>query len=238
MSKKKKASEKPEAESEAEETARAEADAEAAARAEAEAEAAEEARADANQTGEAAADDDAAPVDPIAALEAETAAIKDQLLRALAEAENTRRRAERDRQEASKYGAVGLARDMLSVADNLHRALDALPEEARKEGDGWAKDLITGVELIEKDFLDAFARHGVQKIEPIGEPFDHNYHQAMFELEDLEKPAGTVLQLMQAGYRLHDRLLRAAMVGVSKGGPKAKKPAEDNEEEPPEGAPE
>jgi len=145
-------------------------------------------------------------------------------LRALAEAENTRRRAERDRQDAAKYGAVGLARDLLSVADNLRRALDALPENARKDGADWAKDLITGVELIEKDFLDAFARHGIVKLEPVGEPFDHNFHQAMFELEDREKPAGTVVQLMQAGYRLHDRLLRAAMVGVSKGGPKPEKP--------------
>jgi molecular chaperone GrpE len=199
------------------------------ARAEAEAAAADEALADANQTSEFAMGENGAPAEPearIAALEAEAAALKDQLLRALAEAENTRRRAERDRQEAAKYGAVGLARDLLSVADNLRRALEALPADARKDGAEWAKDLITGVELIEKDFLDAFARQGVEKLEPVGEPFDHNFHQAMFELEDPEKPAGTVVQLMQAGYRLHDRLLRAAMVGVSKGGPKAEKPAE------------
>jgi molecular chaperone GrpE len=199
------------------------------ARAEAEAEAADEALADANQTSELATGENGAPAEPearIAALEAEAAALKDQLLRALAEAENTRRRAERDRQESARYGAVGLARDLLSVADNLRRALEALPADARKDGAEWAKDLITGVELIEKDFLDAFARQGVEKLEPVGEPFDHNFHQAMFELEDPEKPAGTVVQLMQAGYRLHDRLLRAAMVGVSKGGPKAEKPAE------------
>jgi len=216
MTEKKKAAEKPEAEREAE----------AAARAAAEAEAAEEALADANQTSEVATGEQAAPSpeERIVALESETAALKDQLLRALAEAENTRRRADRDRSEAAKYGAVGLARDLLSVADNLRRALDALPENARKDGADWAKDLITGVELIEKDFLDAFARHGIVKLEPVGEPFDHNFHQAMFELEDREKPAGTVVQLMQAGYRLHDRLLRAAMVGVSKGGPKPEKP--------------
>lgn len=221
MTDKKKSAKNPAAETEADETARAEADAEAAARADAEAEAVEE-----------AADDNFEPADHIVELEAEVTTLKDQLLRALAEAENTRRRAERDRQEAAKYGAVGLARDLLSVADNLHRALEALPEDARKDGEGWAKDLITGVELIEKDFLDAFARQGVEKVEPIGEPFDYNYHQAMFELEDLEKPAGTVVQLMQPGYRLHDRLLRAAMVGLTKGGPKAEKPAE---EKPPEG---
>jgi molecular chaperone GrpE len=207
----------------------AERDAEAAARKNAEAEAAEEALADANQASETATGEGEAPAGPearIAVLEAEAATLRDQLLRALAEAENTRRRAERDRQEAAKYGAVGLARDLLSVADNLRRALEALPEDARKDGQGWAQDLVTGVELIERDFLDAFARQGVEKLEPIGEPFDHNFHQAMFELEDPDKPAGTVVQLMQPGYRLHDRLLRAAMVGVSKGGPKAENPAE------------
>ncbi|MHA1108212.1 MAG: nucleotide exchange factor GrpE [Alphaproteobacteria bacterium] len=203
------------------ETARAEADAAAAA-------AAEEALADTDQDGEAA-DDDFSPEDHIAELEAELAKAKDQMLRALAEAENTRRRADRDRQEAAKYGAVGLARDLLSVSDNLRRALQALPEDAR-DGDGWAKDLITGVELIEREFLDAFAKQGVVKMEPLGEAFDHNFHQAMFELEDPEKPAGTVVQLLQPGYRLHDRLLRAAMVGLSKGGPKAEKKKEEESE--------
>jgi molecular chaperone GrpE len=154
------------------------------------------------------------------------------MLRALAEAENTRRRADRDRQEAAKYGAVGLARDLLSVSDNLRRALQALPEDAR-DGDGWAKDLITGVELIEREFLDAFAKQGVVKIEPLGEAFDHNLHQAMFELDDPEKPAGTVVQLLQPGYRLHDRLLRAAMVGLSKGGQKAEKKKEEDVAEKP-----
>jgi len=195
------------------------------ARAEAEAEAAEEALADANQFSEVSGDGDEAALGRIAELEAELAAAKDQMLRALAEAENTRRRAERDRQEVTKYGAVGIARDLLSVSDNLRRALEALPEDAR-DSEGWARDLITGVELIEREFLDAFGKHGVVKMEPLGQPFDHNFHQAMFEMEDLEKPAGTVVQQMQPGYRLHDRLLRAAMVGVSKGGPKAEKKAE------------
>ncbi len=199
------------------------------ARAEAEAEAVEEALADPNQHSEVSGDGDIEEHDRIAELEAELAAMKDQMLRALAEAENTRRRAERDRQESSKYGAVGLARDLLSVSDNLRRALEALPEDAR-EGDGWAKDLITGVELIEREVLDAFGKHGVIKMEPLDEAFDHNFHQAMFEMEDPEKPAGTVVQMMQAGYRLHDRLLRAAMVGVSKGGPKAEKKVEENSE--------
>lgn len=197
------------------------------ARAEAEAEAAEEAIADPNQHSEVSGDGDMEAHDRIAELEQEVASMKDQMLRALAEAENTRRRAERDRQEATKYGAVGLARDMLSVSDNLRRAIEALPEEAGKS-DGWVRDLITGVELIEREFRDAFAKHGVAKIEPMGEPFDHNFHQAMFELDEPEKPAGTVVQVLQPGYRMHDRLLRAAMVGVSKGGPKAEKaPGED-----------
>lgn len=212
------------AESEIEANDRARADAEAAV-------AAEEAMADADSHDEASSDDDYSPQDRIAELEAELAAAKDQMLRALAEAENTRRRGERDRLDATRYGAVGLARDLLSVSDNLRRALEALPEDARA-GDGWAKDLITGVELIEREFLDAFAKHGVVKMEPLGEAFDHNFHQAMFELEDLEKPAGTVIQQMQPGYRLHDRLLRAAMVGVSKGGPKAGKKGEDVADKP------
>ena len=195
------------------------------ARAEAEAEAAAEARADTDQHSEVTGDGDEPVTDRTTALEAELAGARDQMLRALAEAENTRRRAERDRQDANKYGAVGLARDLLSVSDNLRRALEALPDDAR-DSDGWAKDLITGVELIEREFLDAFGKHGVVKMEPLGEPFDHNFHQAMFELEDLEKPAGTVVQMLQPGYRLHDRLLRAAMVGVSKGGPKPEKKAE------------
>ena len=220
MTKDKKAADKAEPEIDVEDQARTEA----------EAEAAEEAMADPNQHSEVSGDGDTPPRDRIGELEAELATMKDQMLRALAEAENTRRRAERERQEATKYGAVGLARDLLSVSDNLRRALVALPDDAR-DGDGWVKDLITGVELIEREFLDAFAKHGVVKMEPVGEAFDHKFHQAMFELEDTENPAGTVVQLMQPGYRLHDRLLRAAMVGVSKGGPKTEKKVEEKAEE-------
>lgn len=173
-----------------------------------------------------AAGDEVQPADVagrIAELEAENATLKDQALRALAEAENTRKRAERDRAEAAKYGPVGLARDLLSVADNLRRALDSLPAEARAQEENGVRNFIAGVEMIEKDLLAAFANQGIEKLEPLGELFDHATHQAMFELEDAEKPAGTVVQLLQAGYRLHDRLLRPAMVGVSKGGPKAGK---------------
>lgn len=217
MTDKRKAAVKGEAEIEAKDQARAEAEAEAAA----------EAIADSNQVGEASGGAEPGAQDRIAALEVEIGELRDQLLRALAEAENTRRRAERDRQDAAKYGAVPLARDLLTVADNLRRALESVPDALRRDEAGGGKNLVEGVELIEREFLTAFARHGIAKIEPLGEPFDHARHQAMFELEDKDKPAGTIVQLLQPGYTLHDRLLRAAMVGVSKGGPKAPKNSAD-----------
>lgn len=213
MTDKRKAAEKAETETESEDQARAEA----------EAEAAEEALADPNQVGEASDGTGRGAPDRIAELESEAGTLRDQLLRALAEAENTRRRAERDRQEAAKYGAVPLARDLLTVADNLRRALESVPETLREDEAGGGRNLVEGVELIERELMAAFARHGISKVEPLGEPFDHALHQAMFELEDKDKPAGTVVQMLQPGYTLHDRLLRAAMVGVSKGGPKPSK---------------
>lgn len=161
------------------------------------------------------------PQERIAALETEAASQKDQLLRALAEVENTRRRAELDRREAARYGVAGLARDLLSVADNLRRALESLPEEARKDEAEWVKNFILGVELTEKELLGAFAKQTIEKIDPLDQPFDHTWHQAMFELPDTGKAAGTVVQMLQAGYRLHDRLLRPAMVGVARGDPAA-----------------
>ncbi len=172
-----------------------------------------------------------APEDRIAALEAEAAGQKDQLLRALAEVENTRRRADRDRQEASRYGAAGLARDLLSVADNLRRALESLPGEAREGEAEWLKNFVLGVELTEKELLGAFSKHAIEKIDPLDQPFDHTYHQAMFELADTGKAAGTVVQMLQAGYRLRDRLLRPAMVGVAKGDPAASEAPEAETEE-------
>ncbi len=169
------------------------------------------------------------PEDRVAELEEQAAAQKDQLLRALAEVENTRRRADLDRQEASRYGAANIARDLLSVADNLRRALESLPAEAREGGDEWLKNFILGVELTEKELLAGFAKNAIERIEPLDEAFDHASHQAMFELENTGKPAGTVVQVMQAGYRLHDRLLRAAMVGVAKGEPAEPDGSEDGE---------
>ena len=156
----------------------------------------------------------------IAELEAEVSNMRDQALRALAEAENTRKRAEKQSQDASRYGAAGLARDILSVADNLQRALDALPPAADSDSD-LLKNLRAGVEMTAKELQEALARHHIKAVEPHGEKFDHNLHQAMFELESDEHPPGHVAQVMQVGYTLHDRLLRPAMVGV------AKKPAND-----------
>lgn len=177
----------------------------------------------AEENGEAA---EAVPEDPIVLLEAQVADLKDQLLRALAEAENTRRRAEREHQDILRYGVTNLARDILAVADNLQRALDSVPEGARADNEVVAS-LATGVELTAKEFMSALERHGVEKVEPLGELFDHNKHQAMFEVEDTEQPAGTIVELLQPGYMLHDRLLRPAMVGVAKGDPRT--PPEDVE---------
>ena len=149
--------------------------------------------------------------------EQEAAEMKDRLLRALADVENTRRRAKRDVEDARKYAASNFAKDLLNVSDNLRRALDTVSEETR-EGDDDVKNLVLGIEMVEKELLTAFERQGVSKVDPLGEPFDHNFHQAMYEKPDTEYPNGTVAEVMQAGYVMHERLLRPAMVAVAKGG--------------------
>ncbi len=149
----------------------------------------------------------------IAELEAELAEAKDQRLHALADVENMRRRAQREREEALKYGAVSLARDLLSVADNLGRALAAAPGE---EADDSVKTLIEGVAMVERDLAGALEKHNVQPVAGVGEPFDHNVHQAVVEIETEEVPPGHVAQVMQTGYTLHERLLRPALVAVAK----------------------
>jgi molecular chaperone GrpE len=154
----------------------------------------------------------------IAALETALAEQKDQLLRALAETENVRRRAQREREDASKYAVTGFAKDLLSAADNLRRALDSLPEAEVK--DERTRSLLAGVAATERELLGVFERHGIRRIDPKGERFDHNFHQAIFEVERMDQPAGTVVEVLQPGYVLQDRLLRPAMVGVAKGGPK------------------
>ena len=160
----------------------------------------------------------------VAALEAELAEHKDQLLRALAETENVRRRAQREREDALKYAVAGFAKELLSVADNLRRALDSLPQSEVK--DERTRGLVTGVEATERELLSVFERHGLRRIDPEGERFDHNLHQAIFEAERPGKPGGIVIEVLQPGYVLHDRLLRPAMVGVAKQTPKPADPAE------------
>jgi len=160
------------------------------------------------------------PEDHIQELAAALAEAQDRSLRQLAETENLRRRFEREREETLKFAASGLAKDLLNVADNLYRALQAVPDEVR-EGDEAAKNFLIGVEMTEKELIAAFEKHGIRRILPVGEKFSHEEHQAMFELENTGKPAGTVIELMQPGYIMHDRLLRPAMVGVAKGDPEA-----------------
>ena len=156
----------------------------------------------------------------LAAARAEAAQMKDQLLRAMAETENTRRRAARDRDDAQKYGITNFAREVLSVADNLRRALEAIPAETL-QSDETLKTLYDGVAATERQLEAALGKQQIQRIWPEGERFDSNFHQAMFEVPDSGKPAGTVVQVLQAGYKIHDRLLRPALVGVAKGGPTA-----------------
>ena len=154
------------------------------------------------------------------ALQDEVAELKDKLLRALAEAENVRRRAERDKGDASKYAIANFAREMVGVADNLHRAMAAVDEETRK-ADSALDQMIVGLEMTEREILNTFERFGITRIEALGEKFDHNFHEAMFEVDDDQKPAGTVIQVVETGYVLNDRLLKPAKVGVAKGGPPA-----------------
>lgn len=154
----------------------------------------------------------------VAALQAEVAGLKDQLLRAMAETENTRRRAQREREDTSRYAIASFAKELLAVADNLRRAVEAVPAEAR-ENDEALKSIVVGVEATERQLSAAFDRSGIKKLEPLGESFDPNFHQVMFEIEDPAKPAGTIIQILQDGYTIHGRLLREALVGVSKAGP-------------------
>lgn len=157
---------------------------------------------------------DEAPEEPTP--DAQVAEMKDRMLRALADMENTRRRAEREVDDAKKYGASGFAKDLLNVSDNLRRALETVSDEMR-EGDEGVKNLVLGIEMVEKELMTAFERQGILKVDPLGEPFDHNFHQAMYEKPESGYPAGTVAEVMQPGYVMRDRLLRPAMVAVAKG---------------------
>lgn len=158
--------------------------------------------------------------DATRALAQELADTRDKLLRAVAETENVRKRAERDREQDRKFGIANFAGDVAGVADDLRRALSSVPAEAAHEPA--VKALMEGVEMTERTLLAALEKHGVRRVAPEpGDPFDYNYHQAMFEVENTGHPAGTVVQLLQPGYVIHDRLLKAAMVGVAKGEAKA-----------------
>ena len=163
----------------------------------------------------------AAEPDPIDVLRAENAELRDKYLRLAAEMDNLRRRTERDVKDAKSYSVAGFARDMLAVSDNLHRALEAIPADALESGDPGFKALAEGVEMTERSMLAALERHGVRKLDPAGEKFDPNFHQAMFEVPNPDVANNTVVQVVQAGYVIGERVLRPAMVGVSRGGPKA-----------------
>jgi molecular chaperone GrpE len=158
--------------------------------------------------------------DPLAEAVREAAEFKDKLLRTLAEMENLRRRTEREVADTRLYSVAGFARDIVAVADNMDRALQALDEELRGKADAGLKALLDGVELTERELLKVLEKHGVRKFEPKGERFDPNLHQAMYEVPDPSLPPGTVAQVVQAGYMIGERMLRPALVAVVKGPPK------------------
>jgi molecular chaperone GrpE len=146
---------------------------------------------------------------------AEIAGLKDQLLRALADAENTRRRSRKEIEDGAKYAVTGFAKDMLGVADNFRRALEATPQDT---SDPALKNLIVGIEATERQLLASLERFGIKKLSPIGQIFDPHFHQVMAEIPDASQPSGTVVQVLQDGYVIHDRLLREALFAVTKGG--------------------
>jgi len=163
----------------------------------------------------------AAYVDERIVLEAQVAELKDKYLRAHAEMENTRRRAEKDVADARSYSIAGFARDMLAVADNLGRALAAVDPALREAADNTLKTLLEGVELTNRELAKTLEKHGVRLLNPMDQKFDPNFHQAMFEIPDETVPPGTVKQVVQPGYAIGDRVLRPAMVGIAKAAPKA-----------------
>jgi molecular chaperone GrpE len=181
-------------------------------------------------TDQTARDEDAAappegssPTNPPAAPQGDAALVaelKDRLLRTLAEMENLRKRTEREVADARLYGATSFARDMLAVADNMRRALDAVSPELRANAEAGVKALIDGVDLTERELLKALEKNSLRRFSPRGEKFDPNFHQAIYEVPDASIPAGSVVEVVAPGYMIGERVLRPAMVGVSKGGPK------------------
>ena len=183
---------------------------------------------DVNPAAEATAEAPAeAVVDPVEALTAENADLRDKLLRTVAEMENLRKRTQREIEDTRSYAIAGFARDMLTATDSLSRALTVLPAETRDSADGTLKSLIEGIEMTEREMQRLLAKHGVKPIEAEGQKFDPHRHQAMFEVPDPTRPEGTVVQVVQAGFAIGDRVLRPAMVGVAKGAPAAADHAAD-----------
>jgi molecular chaperone GrpE len=164
------------------------------------------------------------PDDPeegsVEALTKEAAEARDKMLRTLAEMENLRKRTAKEVADARAYGITGFARDILDIADNLQRAFDALPAEMKASADPELKAFIEGVELTERSLLNTLEKNGVKKFDPSGEKFNPNFQQAMYEVPDTSVPSGTVVQVVQAGFMIGERILRPALVGVSKGGAK------------------
>ena len=197
-------------------------------------EAAAQAAADSDQAGESPpfdidsvldAPDPAGADNTFEALVSERDSLKDQLLRALADVENMRRRTEREIETARKYSHTGFARDLVGAIDNLARAIDAAPAADDEAAGESVNALITGLEMSWTEIQSTMERHGIRRISPLGEKFDYNFHQAMFEMPHPDQPPGTIVEVVQHGYVLHDRLLRPAMVGVAK----AADPAPDGE---------
>jgi molecular chaperone GrpE len=187
-------------------------------------------------TATSGSDEEAKIAALVEALSKEAAEYKDKHLRTLAEMENMRRRTEREIADSRVYGVSNFARDILAVADNLERGVSALTAELRGKADEGLKALLDGVELTERELLKVLEKHGVKKFDPTGQKFDPNLHQAMFEVPDASRPAGTIAQVVQPGYMIGERVLRPALVGIAKGGPKAapsEPPANDNAGLPP-----
>jgi molecular chaperone GrpE len=159
------------------------------------------------------------PDDALAALRAEAAELKDRLLRAHAEVENIRKRSEREKEETAKYAVTRFARDIVNVGDNFQRAIDAVPAGAAEQ-DAALKSFLEGVTMTERELLNVLERYGIKRVQPINEPFNPHLHQAVMEIQRTDVPAGTVVQIFQAGFTIEDRVLRPAMVAVAKGGPK------------------
>jgi molecular chaperone GrpE len=189
---------------------------------------------EADDDGANAADDevDISPEPIVLTAEEQVSGLKDQLLRALAETQNVRRRADRDRTDASKYAVTNFARDMLTVADNLRRTIESAKPSSESPSENADQAFMEGVEMTERDLLASLERHGIKQISPMGEKFDHNFHQAMFEVETADQNPGVIVQVIQEGFVIGDRLLRPAIVGI------AKAPASPDTAEPDAGDPE